>query len=190
MSIKVLGGLLKNRPLSVPKGEQTRPTSVLLKRRLFDSYQNLSDFNFIDVCAGSGGVGVEAWSRGAKSLTLVENHSNALRALHKNVEDIKSFLPEEVSLRPISIKKQSAEACLKELDLRSDTIVFLDPPYEKIVLLEKLLNQILMTCNVEALWLESDIQKGLTVDYWESKGWVPKKVFKQGTSYIAVFFQS
>ena len=66
MSVKILGGFARGLNLLVPKGDLIRPTSIMLKRRVFDFFQRMDDKIFIDLCAGSGAVGLEAWSRGAQ----------------------------------------------------------------------------------------------------------------------------
>jgi hypothetical protein len=75
MSIQILGGLARGRTLDVPTGNLIRPTSVMLRRRLFDARQDMSSFHFYDLCSGSGSVGIEAWSRGAEALFLNEKNA-------------------------------------------------------------------------------------------------------------------
>ena len=77
--MQIIGGLAKGHGLCVPRG--IRPTSTLLKRKLFDSHQTWEAVNFIDLCAGSGSVGLEAWSRGAKSVCLVEQGAQPIGPL-------------------------------------------------------------------------------------------------------------
>jgi 16S rRNA (guanine966-N2)-methyltransferase len=81
MSIKILGGVAKGFTLVTPSESITRPTSVLLKRRLFDFYQNLNGHYFIDLCAGSGSIGIEAASRGAYPVLLVESNPKAYKVI-------------------------------------------------------------------------------------------------------------
>lgn len=133
-----MGGLAKSRSLFIPKGTQTRPTSVLLKRRIFDSHQDLSRFHFIDLCAGSGSVGLEAWSRGALSVTFVENHRNATHAIKNNIKAFQEAFPEEFNERSISLHNTSVLSWIKSADWSEDTILFLDPPYEELKLVETL----------------------------------------------------
>jgi 16S rRNA (guanine966-N2)-methyltransferase len=66
MSIKILGGIAKGTILFLPDEKLTRPTLVLLKRKIFDAIQNFDGKIFIDACAGSGAIGLEAWSRELK----------------------------------------------------------------------------------------------------------------------------
>ena len=72
MSLKILGGKAKGFTISVPPADTIRPMQVMLKRRVFDSYQNLEGVTFVDLCAGSGAVGLEAWSRGADEIYYSE----------------------------------------------------------------------------------------------------------------------
>ena len=77
MPLRILGGKAKGQLLkSPPENSITRPTSVMLKRKFFDAFQDLGEAHFYDLCAGSGSVGIEAWSRGVKQVELVEKHEN------------------------------------------------------------------------------------------------------------------
>ncbi len=89
MSINIQGGKAKGLSLALPNPKNARPTSALLKRRFFDSNQDLSGHDFYDICAGSGSIGLEALSRGAKSVTFIELASNNLSVLKKNINSIK-----------------------------------------------------------------------------------------------------
>ena len=91
MSIRILGGLGKGHVLEVPPENITRPTSVMLRRKLFDRYQDISDYTFIDICAGSGAMGLEAISRGAKKVIFIENSQKALSILKKNIKSIRKI---------------------------------------------------------------------------------------------------
>ena len=62
MGLKILGGIAKGNTINIPKNGSFRPTSIRLKRRLFDFRQNWEGYTFIDLCAGSGAVGIESWS--------------------------------------------------------------------------------------------------------------------------------
>ena len=88
MSLKILGGFARGQILAVPKGDLIRPTSVMLKRRIYDFYQDLSGVTFIDLCAGSGAMGFEAWSRGARRIYLNEVNRHVLMTLEENRENL------------------------------------------------------------------------------------------------------
>ncbi len=189
MTIKILGGLAKSRSLFIPKGKTTRPTSVLLKRRVFDAYQSLEGYSFVDLCAGSGAMGIEAWSRGASEVILVENHIQAIRCIEQNIKVIKEYYPDEWKERPIKLVKGQAEnwSGLKGLAQKSESIYFFDPPYEDHKLYERVGLPLLEKRRDYEVWIESDKQKGLKEDYWHEQGFFPQKVYSQGTSYLAIF---
>ena len=165
MSIKILGGLAKGRSLFVPKGQLIRPTSVLLKRRLFDSIQDFSDYEFYDLCAGSGAMGLEAWSRGAKSCFLLEKHRQVYSLLGKNVGIFKDIFGQEISSRPISFQNGAMEKWLSvqtSVIEREEAILFIDPPYEKHNLYKVNTLELLRNPNRKAqVWIESDKDKGV-----------------------------
>ena len=100
-TLNLLGGVAKGLPLSIPKGKMTRPTPVLLRRKLFDFRQDWREWHFVDLCAGVGAVGLEAWSRGARVVQLVESSSVVYRYLEKNVEKLSHSYGEDVGERPL-----------------------------------------------------------------------------------------
>ena len=84
MSVKILGGVARGFPLALPRSDLTRPTSVMIKRKLFDWRQDLGGYTFIDLCAGSGAMGYEALSRGADKVVLVDSDKYAFMTMKKN----------------------------------------------------------------------------------------------------------
>jgi 16S rRNA (guanine966-N2)-methyltransferase len=83
----IISGKYKGRRLEAPAGAATRPTSGGLREALFNICQTtIEGADFLDLCAGSGAMGLEALSRGAKSATLVDNSREALLAIQKNIE--------------------------------------------------------------------------------------------------------
>ncbi len=191
MSIKILGGLAKSRSLLVPKGQLIRPTSVLLKRRLFDSIQDFSGYEFYDLCAGSGAIGLEAWSRGASKCFLLEKNKSVYSLMMKNVSMLKEFFSGELKDRPVMAQNGTMEKWMsrfQECFLNENAILFVDPPYESHELYKEYTLNLLKDEKVKAeIWIESDKDKGVPLEFWESQGLTPYKVFKQGSSYIALF---
>lgn len=125
MSLRIIGGALRNRLLKTPKGEQTRPTLAVMRKAVFDILQSqIEDARFLDLYAGSGAMGLEALSRGAAHATFVESHRNAFRCIEENtrlleVQDQCTLLSYDVLL---ALKKMAKEG--KHFD-----IVYVDPPY-------------------------------------------------------------
>lgn len=192
MSLNILGGLLKGYSLLAPPEKLTRPTASQLKRRIFDSNQDLTGIRFIDLCAGSGAIGIEAWSRGAKEVILVEYNKKVMSLLSRNYKKLKEKFFVELSERNIILISDSSE---KWIDKKwqsayesGDTVIYLDPPYEKIKIYEDVINSISSKSFRGELWLEGCKQKGKTDVHWCAMlPNVPFKVYKQGTSFIIRF---
>ena len=87
MSIRIIGGELKGRKLVTVAGKETRPTADRVRESIFNI---IGDFvrnaRVLDLYAGTGAMGLEALSRGAKLVFFVENHKTALAALAKNIK--------------------------------------------------------------------------------------------------------
>jgi 16S rRNA (guanine966-N2)-methyltransferase len=157
--IKILGGVARGFPLATPRSDSTRPTSVLIKRKLFDWRQNMEGYQFIDLCAGSGAVAFEALSRGAEKVAANDSMRGAFLTLKQNQEK----LIEAFKFDPASIVVTNADAkhwVTKELRYQfpdtKDVILFLDPPFESHKLYFEIL-EILKTSNFEGeVWVESD----------------------------------
>ena len=102
----------------------TRPTSDRLRETLFNVLTpRIESASFLDLYAGSGAVGIEAQSRGAKSATFVERADTALKVLRGNLALL--GLKAEVHKASAASFLRKAAAGVKRFDL-----VFLDPPYE------------------------------------------------------------
>ena len=94
--MRIISGLLRGKVLAAPEGEATRPTADRARESLFNILNSLllkggfswDKITFSDVFSGSGAVGLEAFSRGAKEVFCVENDPVALKALRTNVGGI------------------------------------------------------------------------------------------------------
>ena len=126
--MRVIAGTLRSRLLLSPKGSATRPTSDRLRETLFNVLgPAIAGSRFADLYAGTGAVGIEAHSRGAALVHLVEREPAAITTLRANLSALKISAG-------ISVHERSATAFLNRL---LDTppvypldLVFLDPPYE------------------------------------------------------------
>jgi 16S rRNA (guanine966-N2)-methyltransferase len=191
MSIKILGGLAKGQTLLVPKGDLIRPTSVMLRRKIFDARQDLSGFDFYDICAGSGAVALEALSRGADSSTMVEKNAKVFNLTKTNVQTVKKS---STQLGEIDLLKGDGLKWLESFIVKYETlstpekesvILFIDPPYAIHDFYKKSLELIASIDFVGELWIESDEQKGLKKSFFENIFKSPK-VYSQGTSFILI----
>jgi len=125
MSLRVIGGIFRNRPLKAPKGPQTRPSLAILRKAVFDILQEkIVDVDFLDLFAGTGAMGLEAISRGAKSATFVDKDRFAVHCIAENIKNLK--LENQCTLfatdLSIALKKLSKDG--RQFDL-----VYIDPPY-------------------------------------------------------------
>lgn len=124
--MRVIAGSAKRLLLKTLKTNEVRPTTDKIKETLFNILSPyLFDINFLDLCAGSGGIGIEALSRGAKKAVFIEKNRMAVKCIHENLShtnlsDRAEVLPGDV----ISVLKSH------KLHERFD-IVFLDPPYKE-----------------------------------------------------------
>lgn len=161
--IKILGGVARGFTLATPKSDSTRPTSVLVRRKLFDWRQNLAGHQFIDLCAGSGAMGLEAMSRGAEKVALNDSMKGAFLTLKQNQEEfVRAF-----KIDPASVVVSQSDALgwlQKELRYQfpetEDVILFLDPPYEQHQLYFDVLKSLKESGFAGEVWLESDRLKG------------------------------
>jgi len=77
--MRIIAGKFKGRRLNTPKGREIRPTSDRIKENIFDILGNVPvDARVIDLFAGTGGLGIEALSRGAEQVTFVDYSNKAL----------------------------------------------------------------------------------------------------------------
>lgn len=121
---RIVGGLAKGRRLSVPP-RGTRPTSDRAREAMFNSLAGLLDLEgarVLDLFAGSGAVGLEALSRGATAVCLVESDRAACEILRRNIE--------VVGLPGAEVHRQPAAAYLVNAGADQPfDLVFADPPY-------------------------------------------------------------
>tara|TARA_Y100000590_G_scaffold469435_1_gene656975 strand:- start:3838 stop:4362 length:525 start_codon:yes stop_codon:yes gene_type:complete len=121
--IKVLGGKYKNRKLKYFKFSNVRPTQSRVKKSLFDSLIDIENKRVLDLFCGVGTLGIEALSRGAESVTFVDNNYNAVNTLKKNLS-LLSIVDN------FSIVYRDALRYLNYEESKFD-IVIADPPYNK-----------------------------------------------------------
>lgn len=121
--MRVIAGTARSLPLKTPEGMETRPTTDRIKETLFNMLQTkVGGCVFVDLFSGSGGIGIEALSRGAKKAYFVEYDKKALACIKDNLNFTK------FNDRAMVI---SADVCsaVDRITEEAD-IIFMDPPYE------------------------------------------------------------
>jgi 16S rRNA (guanine966-N2)-methyltransferase len=120
--MRIVGGNNKGRRIKVPK-KGIRPTKGLIRGAIFNIIgEKVCDVDVLDVFAGSGALGLEAVSRGAKTCVFIEKNP---KFLHENIKHI--LMP----THKIRIFTGDFRICLKKLIDKKFDIIFLDPPYRK-----------------------------------------------------------
>ena len=121
--MRVIAGTARSLPLKTPEGANTRPTTDRIKETLFNMLQTkVGDSVFVDLFSGSGGIGIEALSRGAKKAYFIEYDKKALNCIKDNLNFTK-FTDKSMVI--------SADVCsgIDRISEEAD-IIFMDPPYE------------------------------------------------------------
>ena len=125
--MRITGGEFGGRILKVPKTDAIRPTQDRVREAIFNSIQcEIADADFLDLFAGSGAVGLEALSRGAKSVTFVESNRRHLAVLNENLGLLCSPSPSTVAF---SVAGADAYRWISSYSGPGFTIGFADPPY-------------------------------------------------------------
>lgn len=123
--MRVIAGTARSLPLKTIEGLDTRPTTDRIKETLFNMLTGeVVDAKFLDLFAGSGGIGIEALSRGAASCTFVEQAKNAVACIEDNLRFTKLIDRAEV-------RKFDAVSFVSSLPEISYDVIFMDPPYQK-----------------------------------------------------------
>lgn len=121
--MRVIAGVARSMPLKTPDGPDTRPTTDRIKETLFNILQNeIPGAVFVDLFSGSGGIGIEALSRGARKAYFIENAPKAIACIQDNLNFTK-FTDKAVVL------KQEAALALTSIFEKEVDIIFMDPPY-------------------------------------------------------------
>ena len=129
--MRVIGGKNKGKKINLPIDKNTRPLRDLVKESIFNLIEHSNKFNasilnsiVLDLFSGTGSFGLECFSRGAKSITFVENYPHVLGILKKNISDMNASSSSEIiEYNCFELMRHN-----KKLSKKFD-IIFLDPPY-------------------------------------------------------------
>ena len=121
--MRITSGTLRNRRFNVPD-KDVRPTMESVREAMFSSLGTVEGLKVLDLFAGAGSLGLEAWSRGAASVTFVEQSPNVVRNLQKTVEQLAG-----AELGPTKVYRSDAIKWLDRSTERFD-LILADPPYD------------------------------------------------------------
>ena len=131
--MRIIGGTFKGKKISQPIDDKTRPLKDMVKESIFNILKHSKKINLsiensdiLDLFSGTGSFGLECISRGAKSITFIESHANAIKILKKNIFNL------DVKDR-CQIIERNCFSHLKSLNKISKAynIIFIDPPYKE-----------------------------------------------------------
>ena len=124
--MRIISGIARGKKLLSPITEATQPTMDRAKETLFNMLESWrlkegkgwAQISFVDVFAGSGAIGIEAWSRGVKAPVFIEKNPDALKILNQN-------------LKTVGLKSTEAIDALNPPKGKPASIIFMDAPYGK-----------------------------------------------------------
>lgn len=122
--LRIIGGKYKRRKLNQPPLEITRPTKDIAKEGLFSSLGDLTNKSFLDLFGGSGAIGLEAISRNAKEVYIIEKDKTAFKIIKENAELI--------SDPNVHLINDDYLKAINKINKVFD-IIFIDPPYKMVI---------------------------------------------------------
>jgi 16S rRNA (guanine966-N2)-methyltransferase len=122
--VRVVAGRFGGRTIVAPRGRATRPTPERVREALFSILGSVEEARVLDLFAGSGALGIEALSRGAAEVTLVDSAPAAVAAIRTNLQTLGADA--HVHRRSVLAFLDSARSRARQYDL-----VLLDPPYRQ-----------------------------------------------------------
>ena len=125
--MRIITGKARGLHLNVPKNYDVRPTADRVKESLFNIIgSKIVDAAVLDLFAGSGNLGLESWSRGARLVQFVDNSRVSLRLTESNIQKCRA----EAECKVLKHDAEAAVDLLYKQGQRFD-LVFVDPPYNK-----------------------------------------------------------
>ncbi len=153
--MRVISGASRGTNLETLVGNNTRPTLDRVKEALFNIIQcNIIDANVLDLFSGSGALGIEALSRGAKFCVMCDKSYEAIGVINKNLK--KTHLEEKAKVIKNDYKK-----ILNILQGEKFNLIFIDPPYSADIAVDSIKNiiELDLLANDGIIILETDNEK-------------------------------
>ena len=126
-SIRIVAGSLKGRKIPTLQGQGIRPTSLRAREALFSILgSTISGACVADLCAGSGAIGLEALSRGARQAVFVEQHAMAGQTLEKTLVQFKLNAHSQVFIQDVALAIQNPHL----VGWSPFDVLYIDPPYQ------------------------------------------------------------
>lgn len=181
--MRIIGGEYRSRLIQIPKGGRTRPTKDRVREAVFNILvRKVGGSLVLDLYAGSGAMGIEAISRGARRAVFVEDDPRSVKAISDNIKTL--GIPAD---KAVIVKKDATKAirAMAEDGLIFD-IIFLDPPYYKKLAKECLINiiQYGIVNSQSLIVVEHHRTDDVTVS---DSGFIEKVKRRYGDTHISIF---
>ena len=179
--MRIITGKARGLRLNVPKNYDVRPTADRVKESLFNILgTKVNGAQVLDVFAGSGNLGLEAWSRGAAAVLFVDNSRTSLRLTESNIKKCRAEAECDILLcdAPGALERLSKKG--KRFDL-----IFADPPYNKELLQKVLAGLSNYPVLAEAGWLIMEHSAHDAVDAFVPEGYVLFRRQKYGETCLS-----
>lgn len=147
MALKIISGLARGIMLDTPSDRSMRPTSGRAREALFSSLGSVEGMSFADIFAGSGAIGLEAASRGAGAVTLLEAAPLHVKLIERNIAKLRKA---GVTCPIEAVRRKAIAGAL--LALGRHDIWFFDPPYPESA---GFLKEFLQNASLPELWRDS-----------------------------------
>ncbi len=160
--MRIIAGTHRGRRIAAPKGAHTRPTGDRVREALFNLVGPVDDATVLDLYAGSGALGLESLSRGARRCVFAEADGAACRVIRSNLETL--------GLTGALVVQRDALAVAREEIVagRRYDLVLLDPPYERWKALEpklaELLPQVVADSGLAVVETDARVEPALPLD--------------------------
>ena len=132
MTLRVISGKARGLKLDTPKNQDVRPTTDRVKESLFNMINSyIMDSNILDLFAGTGSLGIECLSRGAKNCVFVDKSKDSINIVRSNVK--KARVENESTILNVDFKD-----AVKRLSTQNQKfdVIFMDPPYYENMFIE------------------------------------------------------
>ena len=153
--MRIISGTARGTKLYTLEGTETRPTLDRVKESLFNIIQSdIQDSNALDLFSGSGAIGLELLSRGAKKAVLCDNSKDAIKIIKQNAQ--KTHLDDKAEIYNIDFSN-----LIEKLEDQKFDIIYIDPPYATDyikIALEKIIEFKLVDINTKII-IETDDEK-------------------------------
>lgn len=177
--LRIIGGKYRHLIIEAPSVDTTRPTTDKVREALMSALSfYLQDQDVLDLFAGSGALGLEALSRGAKSATFVDMNVQAVKCIKRNIEKMK--IEEETNVY------QTTYMDFLKNNKKKFGVVFLDPPYKMKEVYDEIVDYML---EHDMLSEHAVIVKECDVSFPSDERFRKYKTYKYGIIHVSVFWR-